>query len=258
MSALANGPFAPGPITTGPLGAAPTGAPARAHWIAAALGSLVVHAVAVGVWLRPEPELDLDADFVAIPIELGPAELPPAGRVEDFEPPPPPPEPEPEPEEPDEPEPDVLAERAEDAPPVERTAPPPPPPPAPAPPRLTSSAGGDATSGFGLYGDLSLAEYQMVALYIDRAGMPFIRALTYPEAARRRGLSGLGKLHVTVNRAGRIVDIGLYESTGHAVLDAELRRVMRQVRRLPPLPDAFPRETLTFGVPVRFEMMAGP
>ncbi len=244
----------------GPLTAAPTGAPSRAIWITAALVSLAVH-VGVAVWmLRPEPALEFDEDLIAIPIELGPAEAPPAGRIEDLEPPPPPPpEPEPEPEIEPAPEPEVPTERAEDAPDPVQETPPPPPRPAPPedPPRLTSSAGGEATEGFGFDGSLSLEEFQMVARYIDTAAAPFIAELRYPRAALRRELEGTGMILVRVNRSGRIVESRIYTSSGEPILDAELRRVIRAVRRLDPLPPGFPREELVFLVPVRFELFRG-
>ena len=188
-----------------------------------------------------------DAEVEEIVVSLGA----PARRLE-----PPPPElipDEPPPEEP--PAPQVKTERAEEAPPPEAppepryfapvetgpgplssglgpgkpTAPPPaPPPPPPPPPPVIDRH----------FVAMSTAEY--------------VSRVQYPYDALRHKIEGHGAIAVRIDRNGRVLTWQMTQSTGHAVLDREIKRVASQVKQLDPLPDTYPLAQCTLIIPFSF------
>ena len=170
--------------------------------------------------------------------------------------PPPPPPPPPDIELPDPPaeEPSVLAERADDAPePIEITArrfaeP-------DAEPVRRASAVSEGREGGSGDPRFTAAQYPIFQAYLREVRIIYVGELRYPAAAERRRLQGRGVLRVRVDRSGRVQDWTLQRSVGHAILDDEVRRAARRVRRLPPLPDALLYESLLIDVPVTYQIV---
>lgn len=66
----------------------------------------------------------------------------------------------------------------------------------------------------------------------------------------RQGVNGITVMHFTIQRDGRITDIGVEQSAGY-VLDLAAQRALQSVRQLPPLPSAYAFPSLT--VYLKFE-----
>ncbi|MCJ2187978.1 energy transducer TonB [Novosphingobium beihaiensis] len=60
--------------------------------------------------------------------------------------------------------------------------------------------------------------------------------IRYPQSALDNQQEGMGRLRVVVTREGKVLSWGIEQSTGHSVLDREIRRVARKVDALDPLP----------------------
>lgn len=75
----------------------------------------------------------------------------------------------------------------------------------------------------------------------------------YPLVARRRGLQGTVRLEVLVGRDGRVRDLKLAESSGHADLDDAALRAVRDWRFVPARRGGEPVDAPVI-VPVRFQI----
>ncbi len=60
--------------------------------------------------------------------------------------------------------------------------------------------------------------------------------IRYPPSALRAGLEGLGVLRVVVDRTGKVLSWEIEKSTGHDVLDTEIKRVARKVHAIDSIP----------------------
>ncbi len=221
--------------------------PTRGAWIIGGAVALLVHGVAALPFLEePAPPI----------IGVGPGDQGGIGIMLDELPPPlpPQPEPEPEPEEPEpepEPEEEVIEEKSPEAPPPE--APPEPreepraPQPQPQPePRDIWTGGG---------GDLTLEDYLSLEDWLRQAQAQVRGELRYPMDARRREIEGMATVVITVDRRGRVRDWEFIDPTGQPILDAEISRAMRRLRRLPPIPGSISHDRLRFIVPIRFQIV---
>jgi len=90
--------------------------------------------------------------------------------------------------------------------------------------------------------------------YLEALQVHLLAYKRYPRAARRREQEGVVKVRMTVHRDGRVSAITLVESSGHRLLDAETRDMIRRAEPLPPMPEDFGRDRLTLVVPVRFAL----
>jgi periplasmic protein TonB len=77
----------------------------------------------------------------------------------------------------------------------------------------------------------------------------------YPQEARRRGWEGVVSLRVGITREGRVADVAISQSSGHAVLDESARRTVQRWRFTPARRLGVPVAT-TIALPVRFELSA--
>ncbi len=77
--------------------------------------------------------------------------------------------------------------------------------------------------------------------------------LTYPMAARRRGIAGTVELEVSIDPQGRVRDVRVSTSSSHAILDDAAADA---VRRLPPMPfpAGLPPRALTVRLPLVFAL----
>ena len=117
-----------------------------------------------------------------------------------------------------------------------------------------TSAGGGSGAGadmlaLGLPGDDGGAYGAYVALLRRRVQ----EALTYPSAARRRGMSGTVHLDIAVEPTGRIGDVLVVRSSSHEMLDAAALEAVRGLRQVPFPPGVRPRPVRE-RLPVVFEL----
>ncbi len=179
---------------------------------------------------------------------------PPGGRLD---PAPPPPAAEP----PAEPLPQATrTERAKESPPIAMTA--------PAPPAPANAA---LSSGFGAGGDGLLPappepappppppapaiDRSVLKAYVARVTQMIFDEVVYPESARRADVQGAAVLGMAIDQRGRVVQVGLLQSSGHTMLDDEIVAAVKRIRRYPPLPKGYQEPTLRFKVRVRFTMV---
>jgi periplasmic protein TonB len=77
----------------------------------------------------------------------------------------------------------------------------------------------------------------------------------YSQEARRRGWEGVVLLRVSITHEGRVADVAISQSSGHAVLDESARRTVQRWRFTPARRLGVPVAT-TIALPVRFELSA--
>jgi len=76
---------------------------------------------------------------------------------------------------------------------------------------------------------------------------------TYPDEARRRGDEGRATVRFTVNKEGRVLDFQLLSSTGSAILDRAVERLLRGAR-LPPFPAEMDQGQVTVTLQIRYAL----
>ena len=243
------------PLDT-PLGVAKRARVSASGWALALAAAGAMHAAAVYAYFYEnplaEPPVVPSPDEQEIGVMLTPP-APPA--VEEAAPPPPPPPP-PEIEIPETPapEPAVPLERAEEAPPpmeitAREFAPPQEEPVRRASRTTPAREGGSGDPRF------TAEQYPIFRAYLREVRLVYVSELRYPAAAERRRLEGRGVLRVRVTSEGRVLDWTLQQSVGHAILDREVERAARRVRRLPPIPDALPYQELLIDVPITYQIV---
>jgi periplasmic protein TonB len=117
------------------------------------------------------------------------------------------------------------------------------------------SGGGRGTAGGGDALALAISgdDGGAYAGYIARLRRRVQEALTYPSAARRRGMSGTVHLDISVEPTGKIADVLVVRSSSHDMLDAAALDAVRAVRRVPFPPGVRPR-AVRVRLPVVFEL----
>ena len=230
-----------------PLGDIGSPSPHLRHWLIGGAVAVAAHALAAAPFL-PKPLDEPVAAPVAAP-EEAPAigvNLAPVVQPPDPTPAEAPPE--------DAPEIPVLEERASDSPPP---APPATPRELPKLPDITPRAVPDLWYGSGEPGSgaLTLDEFVLLKAWLDEARLAVLSGLSYPEEARRDGLSGAAMVVIVTDRNGRILTWSFRQRTGAAVLDREIERTINSIRRLPRFPKEATYDKLTFAVPIRFELV---
>ena len=183
----------------------------------------------------PEPRADSTA---ALPVlNQPPPEPEPAPIIAATAAPPAEPEPKPKPKT----EPPAASPR-----PAAQQAAPETPAAAPAPaPKATPDAGA------------SLGEGQRQRLMADWAGRiraRIDRVRTYPKAAQTARLQGTVTLRLDVGADGRLVAVGISESSGHAVLDEAALAAVRRAGRLPAAPKGLTGARHGFILPLVFRL----
>ena len=108
---------------------------------------------------------------------------------------------------------------------------------------------GSETLALGIPGDDGGADAGYIALLRRRVQ----EALTYPSAARRRGMSGTVHLDISVEPSGRIGDVRVVRSSSHDLLDAAALDAVRTLRQVPFPPGVRPRP-VRVRLPVVFEL----
>jgi protein TonB len=92
-----------------------------------------------------------------------------------------------------------------------------------------------------------------VPTWTKQVAMLLERTIRYPEAAERRGQTGVVQVFFSLDRRGHLVDSPrVVRSSGVPVLDEEAVAVLRRAQPLPPPPSEFPGDPVTLIVPIRF------
>lgn len=78
-------------------------------------------------------------------------------------------------------------------------------------------------------------------------------SLSYPTAARRRGLAGTVQLEIELRPTGEVVSVVVRLSSSHAVLDQAALEAVRGLRPLP-FPPGLPRRSLRVRLPIVFAL----
>jgi protein TonB len=76
---------------------------------------------------------------------------------------------------------------------------------------------------------------------------------TYPQQARRRGEQGRGSVRFTVDHSGQVLDVAIVSSTGSAILDDAIERMLRGAH-VPPLPASMDETQITVTVQIRYAL----
>lgn len=248
----------------------------RRNWATPA--SVGLHAAVIVGFLiqfaQPAPSLPADSltPSLAVEVMLMPADMP---DIVNTAPPPPPPPP-------------LLPEVVEEPPPLIESvaelapvAPPPPPPevkkkpdppkpvpvkrpPQPIPDSVPSESAAEPPPAFVPPTQVKAPQANQLALAAPagRAGPPpnylsiissqLERNKVYPRAARDRRQQGRARLRFTIDRQGNVLGHELLSSAGYALLDQEVRSLIRRVSPLPPMPADMPQETLELTVSIDF------
>jgi protein TonB len=78
-------------------------------------------------------------------------------------------------------------------------------------------------------------------------------ALTYPSAARRRGMAGTVQVDISVEPTGQISEVVVVRSSSHEILDGAALDAVRALRQIPFPPGVRPR-AIRVRLPIVFEL----
>lgn len=123
------------------------------------------------------------------------------------------------------------------------------PAPAPAPPAPSTATG---NAGDGSASDPRVREQQ--ADWISLINSHLARRYRYPREARRAGQSGTPTVRFTVDRRGRVSNISIAQSSGHAVLDEATIDLVRRTAPFPAMPRSLQRDSMTLSLPIEYEL----
>jgi protein TonB len=124
---------------------------------------------------------------------------------------------------------------------------------------LTGDAGSASTGGGGGVGSETLAlgipgdDGGAYAAYVALLRRRVQEALTYPSAARRRGMSGTVHLDISIEPTGRIRDVLVVRSSSHEMLDEAALDAVRTLREVP-FPSGVRPRPVRVRLPVVFEL----
>lgn len=76
----------------------------------------------------------------------------------------------------------------------------------------------------------------------------------YPRRAQLRRQEGTALLYFVIDRDGTVIEARIQRSSGHRLLDREVREMLERARPLPPLPAELAQAQLEVVVPVRFAL----
>ncbi|WP_200158675.1 energy transducer TonB [Allochromatium vinosum] len=76
----------------------------------------------------------------------------------------------------------------------------------------------------------------------------------YPAGARRHGQTGVATLAFVIEADGRIGQIRLAQSSGHASLDQAALQALARLGRFDPIPKSIGRSRWSLRIPIRFDL----
>ncbi len=119
----------------------------------------------------------------------------------------------------------------------------PPRPAPPAPPRLSAAP------------STAAAPVSAPATYLSRLKAWIARHQNYPAQARWRRLQGTALVHFSLDRNGRLVEIRIEKSSGHASLDREALDLLRRAQPMPRPPISQNDDPLDITLPIVFRLL---
>ena len=90
--------------------------------------------------------------------------------------------------------------------------------------------------------------------YYGRLATWLARHKRYPAQARRLRQEGTVKVSFTISRTGRVLSTRIIQSSGYALLDAEVQAMLKRASPLPRIPASLDRSSLTITLPVAFRL----
>lgn len=79
-----------------------------------------------------------------------------------------------------------------------------------------------------------------------------VKKQRYPRSAIQRGIEGIAKIRIIIDKDGNITEHEIVQSTGEKVLDREIDKLIKSITPLDPLPDG--KEKLAIVVPVAWQL----
>ncbi len=76
----------------------------------------------------------------------------------------------------------------------------------------------------------------------------------YPPMAQRYGMEGEVLLWFVLDRQGHVLDYHIDQSSGNAMLDQEVERLIQEISQFPPVPPEVGTDKLELLVPVSFRL----
>ncbi|MGF1606274.1 MAG: TonB family protein [Rhodothalassiaceae bacterium] len=76
----------------------------------------------------------------------------------------------------------------------------------------------------------------------------------YPDSAISRGIEGVAKVRISIDRSGNITGFEVMQPTGQEILDREIPKFIDRINPLPAPPDALPDDKLTFVFPLVWKL----
>ncbi|MTW19726.1 TonB family protein [Allochromatium palmeri] len=90
--------------------------------------------------------------------------------------------------------------------------------------------------------------------YLSALQRAIARHQRYPAGARRHGKTGVAMLSFVIQTDGRLGQIQLAQSSGHAALDQAALQALARLGRFDPIPRSIGRTSWALRVPVRFNL----
>jgi len=123
----------------------------------------------------------------------------------------------------------------------------------------TPAGDGDATGapagdGDGAGGGSGVDRGKLMRGYAQSIYKLIAKHRTYPKLARRAGLEGTVTVEVKINQSGRILAVGIHDSSGHQTLDDAARKTLRDIDRLPAPPEALAWSQKRLRIPIRYDL----
>ena len=116
-------------------------------------------------------------------------------------------------------------------------------------PAVAPAAGAPATAAAADDDANAAKRRETLRLYAAAVSAELNRRRIYPAAARERGTVGAVKVAFTIDEAGRVSKFDIVSSSGHAVLDEAVRKIMESMRTAPPPDGGFVSVvTIRFGL----------
>ena len=93
-------------------------------------------------------------------------------------------------------------------------------------------------------------------LYIAKLKRWSQRKLRYPKTSASRGHEGSVRLEITIDRSGKVINMGVLEESKYKLLNKEARAAVKRASPYPEIPDLIKGESFTFTLPVAFRLVA--
>lgn len=141
----------------------------------------------------------------------------------------------------------LVAPSPRPAPAAQPAAAPPAPRLAPATPAAGSAAQGGGPGESAAARDEEADWYALVSAHLERNKR-------YPREAKAAEQQGTPTVRFSVDRRGRVTDIAISRSSGHALLDRATLELLRRVSPLPAMPRSMGRERVVISLPIEYSL----